>query len=85
MLGDIVNSSPVFVGTPRAIQRDQAPFPTTSLYSDFVAAKANRTPVVYVGANDGMLHGFNANTGNEVFGYVPSKIIDGRRSRIKTI
>lgn len=29
------------------------------------------TNTVYVGANDGMLHAFNANTGAEVFGYVP--------------
>ena len=37
-------------------------------------------PVVYVGANDGMLHGFNATTGDEVFAYVPNKIIDGSQS-----
>ena len=30
---------------------------------------------VYVGANDGMLHAFNAATGNEVFAYVPSMLI----------
>lgn len=32
---------------------------------------APRTPVVYVGANDGMLHGFNGNTGAERIAYVP--------------
>jgi type IV pilus assembly protein PilY1 len=31
-------------------------------------------PMVYVGANDGMLHGFNANTGAEVFAYVPNVV-----------
>jgi Neisseria PilC beta-propeller domain len=30
---------------------------------------------VYVGANDGMLHAFDAATGNEVFAYVPSMLI----------
>ena len=29
---------------------------------------------VYVGANDGMLHAFDADTGNEVFAYVPSML-----------
>ncbi len=29
---------------------------------------------VYTGANDGMLHDFDANTGNEVFAYIPSMI-----------
>ncbi|MDP1698955.1 MAG: PilC/PilY family type IV pilus protein [Xanthomonadaceae bacterium] len=32
------------------------------------------TNTVYVGANDGMLHAFNSNTGAEVFGYVPDGI-----------
>jgi type IV pilus assembly protein PilY1 len=76
LLGDIINSSPVFVGTPRDFNRDQAPYPTTDLYSDFVTAHTNRTPIVYVGANDGMMHGFSADTGNELIAYVPNKILD---------
>ncbi|MEQ8992444.1 MAG: PilC/PilY family type IV pilus protein [Pseudomonadales bacterium] len=76
LLGDIVNSSPVFVGAPRAINRDQRPYPTDDLYSQFASAQATRTPVVYVGANDGMLHGFNGVTGDELFAFVPNKIID---------
>lgn len=78
MLGDIVNSSPVFVGRPRGFNRDQRPFPVTSgnLYSDFVETFKDRDPVVYVGSNDGILHGFDAATGEELFGYVPNEIID---------
>jgi len=39
----------------------------------------NSTPffnnnVVYVGANDGMLHAFDASTGSEIFAYIPSKV-----------
>ena len=34
----------------------------------------NATARVYVGANDGMLHAFDAATGNEVFAYVPSML-----------
>lgn len=30
------------------------------------------TPTIFVGANDGMLHAFNAATGRELFAYVPS-------------
>ncbi len=76
LLGDIINSSPVFVGTPRDFNRDQAPYPTTDLYSEFVTAHTGRTPIVYVGANDGMMHGFNADTGDELIAYVPNKILD---------
>lgn len=81
-LGDIVNSNPWYVGAPAAGYSDV----DYAGYSIFRAAKINRTPVVYVGANDGMLHGFNAeldfssssagvvtaNSGKEVLGYVPS-------------
>ena len=79
-LGDIVHSSPVFVGTPPFGGRDSAPFPTSNgdLYSQFADAQKNRSEIVYIGANDGMLHGFNASAdvntggGSEVFAYVPN-------------
>jgi type IV pilus assembly protein PilY1 len=79
VLGDIVNSTPVFVGAATAPWTDAAPFPSTSgqTYSTFkTGTAASRTPMVYVGANDGMLHGFNANTGQEVMAYVPYMLSD---------
>lgn len=64
-LGDIVNSQPWYVyGKPRSGLPDAG-------YSAFASANASRAPMVYVGANDGMLHAFNANTGAEEFAYVP--------------
>ncbi|MEQ9106993.1 MAG: PilC/PilY family type IV pilus protein [Limnobacter sp.] len=36
----------------------------------------NSPTLLYVGANDGMLHAFNAATGHEVFAYVPSSQIE---------
>jgi type IV pilus assembly protein PilY1 len=74
VLGDVVNSSPVYVGAPASGHPDRDPFgaATTGRYSSFKQANAGRTPVVYAGANDGMLHGFNAETGAEVLAYVPS-------------
>ena len=67
-LGAIVRSSPVFVGGPEGFY--PAGFEAKE-YSAFVEAHKNRTPIVYVGANDGMLHAFNAETGDEVFAYIP--------------
>lgn len=74
VLGDVVNSSPVYVGAPASGLPDRDPFgaATTGRYSTFKQDKANRTPVVYAGANDGMLHGFNAKTGEELVAYIPS-------------
>ncbi len=68
ILGDIVDSSPVYVPPPYRNYPDSL---EASPYSTFKSANATRTPVVYVGANDGMLHGFNANTGAEVLAYIP--------------
>ncbi|HEY3646158.1 MAG TPA: PilC/PilY family type IV pilus protein, partial [Gammaproteobacteria bacterium] len=69
LLGDIVNSNPQFVGVQ---DFSFANIPGDgSTYNSFVAGKASRTPMLYVGSNDGMMHGFNANTGAEVFDYVP--------------
>jgi type IV pilus assembly protein PilY1 len=72
-LGDIINSSPIYVGRPPFRYRDSL---ETTPYSSFAnkTEVANRTPIVYVGANDGMLHGFNANTGAEEIAYVPSPV-----------
>jgi len=36
---------------------------------------AGTVPMVYVGANDGMLHAIRADTGKEVYAYVPSMLI----------
>lgn len=71
-LGDIVYSAPVYVGKPEMGWPDSGPFAAGgALYSAFKSAHAGRTPVVYVGANDGMLHGFRADTGAEAVAYVP--------------
>ncbi len=70
-LGDIAHSGPFFVGTPPFFYPDNL---ESQPYSSFVLANQTRTPVVYVGANDGMVHGFNADTGAEVLAYVPSPV-----------
>ncbi|WP_085318227.1 pilus assembly protein [Derxia lacustris] len=66
-LGDIINSSPAYVGTPASAISDSG-------YGTFRSLRANRTPVLWIGANDGMLHGFNASTGAEVLAYVPGAV-----------
>lgn len=69
-LGDIVNSAPFFVGIPGFLPNGLAPV----THSSFRAAYANRQEMIYVGGNDGMLHGFDAATGNEKIAYVPSAV-----------
>jgi type IV pilus assembly protein PilY1 len=75
LLGDIVNSGPAYVAGPNLRWPDEAPFPTgTQAYSEFKSQKEDRSGVIYVGANDGMLHGFNAENGSEVLAYIPSNL-----------
>lgn len=83
-LGDIVNSDPQYIhnqdfGYSRLHWNDGA---VGTAYINFRSSNQNRTPMVIVGANDGMLHGFNArvsdtaanNGGDELFAYVPNSV-----------
>ena len=88
-LGDIVHSMPQLVGPPVFYYPDDwgTGMPETeNPYSSFGKLHANRPRVVYVGANDGMLHAFDAGQfidgewttgdGSEIFAYIPSKVYD---------
>jgi Neisseria PilC beta-propeller domain len=79
-LGDIMHSSPIFVGAPRGGDG-------TAAFATFRTNNAQRGRRVYVGANDGMVHAFDAGTynttagkfldggtGKEVFAYIPSML-----------
>lgn len=88
-LGDIVNSNPQFVGTRdfgygRLGPDEDFPVGTGDDYSTYRGNNVDRIPLVVVGANDGMLHGFDArvdddnltNGGRELFAYVPSGVYE---------
>lgn len=86
LLGDIVNSDPAFAGNTN-LRYDRLPTDSTlgaASYTDyFNKKKKDRREMLYVGANDGMLHGFNARVsssdsivaGAEVFAYVPTRVM----------
>jgi len=67
LLGDIINSQAVYVGAPSSGY-------LLSGYAAYKNDNANRAGRLYVGANDGMLHVFNAADGSEVYAYVPSMV-----------
>lgn len=74
-LGDIVNSQPVYVGGPNPNQFSGQNFTGSDKFSDYYSNTENRTPMIYVAANDGMLHAFNATSGKEIFAYLPGAVI----------
>ncbi|MFN4237040.1 MAG: pilus assembly protein [Vogesella sp.] len=64
-LGDILHSRGVYVGAP------VAGFRSDNSYTSFYNSYKSRIPILYVGANDGMLHGFDAASGVERFAFIP--------------
>lgn len=46
-------------------------------------SKSNPLTMLYVGANDGMLHAFDAKTGVEVFAYVPSTLLGNLKENVQ--
>lgn len=105
VLGDVIDSSPTFVGAPVSgtlpdsfadALYSNASIPESATgaqsYSAFATAQTGRTNMVYVGANDGFLHGFEAgsydssgnyvstnNDGKELLGYLPSGLLTGSK------
>ncbi len=66
--GSIVNSEVWYVGAPSSNYVWKG-------YAAFTRSNKNRLPMIYVGGNDGMLHGFSANDGTEKLAYVPRGVI----------
>jgi type IV pilus assembly protein PilY1 len=69
ILGDIINAEAVYVPPPRANYGDSG-------YAAFKTTQASRTKMLYQGANDGMLHAFKADTGEEMWAYVPGILLN---------
>ncbi|MFZ5581918.1 MAG: pilus assembly protein [Pseudomonadota bacterium] len=67
-LGDIVDSQPVYVKGVNTSYSDPG-------HSAFVTSQSTTAPSVYIGSNDGMLHSFNAETGDERWAYVPTPVM----------
>ena len=100
VLSDIVDSSPLAVGQPlypyaitwkdKLVTTDvMSENSGTQSYAQFYTAEQTRENVVYVGANDGLLHGFRAgsynssnsyqsgtNDGTEVLAYMPAAVLN---------
>lgn len=78
ILGDIINSDPVYTHA-EDLGYGNAAFSGASSYAAYVATKGSRIPMVYVGGNDGMLHGFRGDigatdSGVEKFAFIPNAV-----------
>ena len=87
-LGDIYNSRLIVVGSPKARTTDKSSKSDTVAYYRHLNGYDNfkkgttcggscltRKEVVYVGANDGMLHAFDSTTGEELWAFIPPTML----------
>ena len=87
LMGDILNSDPLHVGRPNQgyqiapITENESINEARQAYLNFAHRQANRTPMLLVGSNNGMLHVLNASAkgpeaGKEIFAYIPDAVFD---------
>ena len=81
-LGDIYHSEMIVVGKPNAeskfsSEKEEAYWRATKKYDDWAnsANFKNRVEMVYVGANDGMLHAIDFKTGIEQWAFIPPFVL----------
>lgn len=67
IMGDVINSGPVYKQNADLSVRGPG-------YNTFAQSVNSRTAMIYVGANDGMLHGLRADDGKEMFAYIPRAV-----------
>ncbi len=63
-MGDSTYSTPAIIGAPDSHYPDDT-------YNAFVNIHEDREKVIYIGANDGMLHCLDAHTGDELWAFIP--------------
>ena len=76
ILGDIYHSEMIIVGAPGAetsytSKNQEAFWRVKKGYIAWADSLKNRKEIIYVGANDGMLHAFDADTGIEEWAFIP--------------
>ena len=89
-LADIYHSDLIIVGKPEApavddgsinSQKKDSYYRTQNNYNNFKSGATcggpciNRKEIVYAGANNGILHAFDASNGEELWGYIPPNVL----------
>lgn len=74
ILSDFLYSQPVVVNGARYLEGFSNKLESNNQYTSFISQIKNRAAMVYVGGNGGMLHGFDAKTGEEKFAFIPTAV-----------
>ena len=80
VLGDIYHSQLIEIGAPDGNLKftnnnQEAYFRSINNYQSFINSNANRKNILYAGSNSGLLHAFNAETGDEEWAFLPPLLI----------
>ncbi|MFT3961168.1 pilus assembly protein [Propionivibrio sp.] len=81
LMGDVINSDPVFLGGQNFYYDGVSAIAGNESYGSFFNSKLVATsgqvknPLIVVNSNDGMMHAIDAQNGNEIFTYLPSWLI----------
>ena len=78
ILADLVDSQVMYVGAPNNVY-------LSSSYVSFATSNKTRSPMLYVGGNDGMLHAFSASTGVELFAFIPNGVFSNLVNLTSTV
>lgn len=70
-LGPMINSTPALIAAPLPYAQNTV----NLLHAQFRVDQGNRNAVVWVGSNDGMLHGFNLSDGKEQVALLPPTLL----------
>ena len=79
-LGDFYHSELLVVGAPSAniaftSQSQEAYWRSINDYGSFAEENKDRKEIIYVGGNDGMLHAFNSENGQEEWAFIPPLLV----------
>jgi type IV pilus assembly protein PilY1 len=88
-LGDIYHSELALISAPNATDESsntftEAHYRQNNNYSGFKNANSSRSSIILAGANDGMLHAFNASSGKELWAFIPPSLIQKLRTVVSS-
>ncbi|HEX5475753.1 MAG TPA: hypothetical protein VFX12_13920 [Vicinamibacterales bacterium] len=74
-LGAIIGSTPAVMDPPSLDPPPDDDYGRTDASDTFAGDHADRRTLIFVGANDGMMHAFDARTGYEVWAFIPYNLL----------
>ena len=74
LLGDFLASQPAVVQRPQYLELFSNRLEDNKQYTSFINTTKNRAGRIYIGGNDGMLHGFDTADGKETFAFIPTAV-----------